>query len=125
MVHPIRSYHPRWVPRTRYLWKPTYYDNELRRFDSAAKTRRWNVRTGDPLFFDHAAEGVNGGIGVVSEIPLGVKLLTDLKLCIVGRAPARQAELQTASEEHVIPPLQHDVPQHLRSTCLLEVRGEL
>jgi len=56
-----RDYHPMWLPKHRDIYKPSYYDNVIRRWDYL-KTNNRRVRTQDPLFFDHDMTYVNGGI---------------------------------------------------------------
>ena len=50
---PQMQVHPMWVPKYRTLWKPLYYDNIARRWDSKLKSKKGNYRTQDPLWFDH------------------------------------------------------------------------
>jgi len=49
------------LPKHRDIYKPSYYDNVIRRWDYL-KTNNRRVRTQDPLFFDHEMSYVNGGI---------------------------------------------------------------
>ena len=67
MPVPMRAYHPRWVAKHRNHFKPTYFDDVVRRNDIPMKKRGgWRKRIQDPLHFDHDAVSVNGGIQVVS-----------------------------------------------------------
>ena len=61
------AYHPKWNPKYREHWKPAYYDNVQRRWDSAIKVRSKTFRSQDPLFFDHDKEYINGGIKLLLE----------------------------------------------------------
>ena len=61
------AYHPKWVPKYREIYKPTYFDTVQRRWDSGIKVHSKTFRTQDPLFFDHDCEATNGGIQLLIE----------------------------------------------------------
>jgi hypothetical protein len=37
--------HPKWIPKYRTHWKPLYYDNVVRRWDSKMRAVNNNART--------------------------------------------------------------------------------
>jgi hypothetical protein len=51
-----------WKDKYRFLFKPQYYDNIHRQFDSRNKKQGHNYRTADPIWFDHDKAHVNNGI---------------------------------------------------------------
>ena len=57
-----------WLPRYRDIYKPKWFDNPVRRWDSKLKNRKFMHRADDPLFFDHEQFKINGGIQTVSKI---------------------------------------------------------
>ena len=59
--------HPKWIPKYRTIWRPQYYDNINRSWDSANFGKRNNYRTQDPLWFDHEQEHLNGGVELLLE----------------------------------------------------------
>ena len=63
---PQRGYMIQWLPKYRDIARPSYYDNPMRRWDSAVKSKKFNYFSADPLHFDHHKEHINGGIQVVS-----------------------------------------------------------
>ena len=63
---PKRGVMIHWLPKWRDIARPSYYDNPLRRNDSAVKMRKYNYYSADPLHFDHKKAHINGGIQVVS-----------------------------------------------------------
>jgi len=61
-----RAYHPKWVPKYRDHYRPTYFDSfNNRRWDSIEKTTIRNYKTQDPLHFDHDRAYINGGVEVL------------------------------------------------------------
>jgi hypothetical protein len=68
MQVPSRAYHPKWVPKYRDHYRPTYYDSfNNRRWDSIEKTTIRNYKTQDPLHFDHDKAYINGGVSLLLE----------------------------------------------------------
>lgn len=52
LLMPMRMYHPKWLPQYRDIYKPTYFDDVVRRWDwKYLNTKK--CKTQDPLFFDH------------------------------------------------------------------------
>ena len=50
---PQRNYMLQWLPKYRDLFKPQYYDNPQRRWDSRVKNKKFGYFGQDPLFFAH------------------------------------------------------------------------
>jgi hypothetical protein len=63
----VREYHPQWLKKNFDLYKPTFHDDVVRRWDDRFKTNRRKV-TQDPLFFDNKHDYINGGIKNLIEI---------------------------------------------------------
>lgn len=63
---PQRNVMMHWLPKYRTLFKPQYYDNPERRWDTAMKRKTYSYTTQDPLYFEHHAKHINGGIQIVS-----------------------------------------------------------
>ena len=63
----VRAYHPQWLKKNFDVYKPTFHDDVVRRWDDRFKTNRRKV-TQDPLFFDNKHDYINGGIKNLIEI---------------------------------------------------------
>lgn len=61
------AFHPKWVSKYRAHYKPSFFDNVNRRWDSKEKVSQRNYRSQDPLFFDNDLKHVNGGIPLLLE----------------------------------------------------------
>lgn len=61
------AYHPKWLPKYREYYKPKYFDNVYRRWDSKMKNSSHTYKTQDPLHFDHNLEHTNGGVALLVE----------------------------------------------------------
>lgn len=61
------NFHPKWIRKYRSITAPTWFDNVNRRWDSASFAKRKNLRSQDPLFFDHAFKQTNGGMEMYVE----------------------------------------------------------
>jgi len=56
-----------WQPKYRTVWKASYYDDVVRRWDTKLNVSKRNYKTHDPLFFDHDQEHLNGGVDLIIE----------------------------------------------------------